>query len=344
MTKKLQISLLALLGLILYSSMIIGQTVNMSRYIELTATQGEWIKMEFSGDSINTDIMVVSGTKDTLLTIDTNWTGFKHYYSQTTTMRVYGNVKEFKVWENTDKLTGLDASNNKGLVFLDCYDNNITNINVSGLKNLWDFSCAYNSLTSLDISGLDSLSHLHCGGNQLTSLDIRGLSKLIGIACFDNQLSACGLDSIFHQLPSRFINNDATIYIQSDEETNPGVETCRDTIATNRNWKVVNYHNWGQILQPIVNITYSCPYFTLDIEEVKQDNISAKVYPNPAKDAINIETKEKIKDITLYDVAGKEILRTKEIKNIDVSYLENGIYILKLCTQKGTGEYKVIKQ
>jgi len=323
MRKKIQISLLTLFVLILYASMAIGQTVNMNRWIELTVTQGEWIKLGFIADLDSTNIRVISGsTYDTTLVVGADWKdNSKSFYAESATMRIYGNVKELNCGENGTKLIDIDVSNNTGIIALGCYSN---------------------SISSLDVSMLTNLISLYCPNNYLTSLNVSGCISLKEITCSGNNLSACGLDSIYHQLPQRGDNDKGSIYIKQDTNSNIGVFSCRDTIATNRNWKVLDFNN--NISINIVNISYSCSYFTLDIEGVKQDNISAKVYPNPAKDAINVETKETIKEIILYDVMGKEVLQTKETKDIDVSNLDNGIYILKLCTEKGTGEYKVIKK
>lgn len=345
MAKTIKKSLLALIGLVMFASTAIGQTVNMSRWIELNVQQGQWIRLDLAGDSIGTDIKVESGTKDTILTAYASSTGYIYYYAQGSIMRVYGDVKKFSCNENTRNLTGLNASNNTGLLFIDCYDNYISNINLNGLTSLNSLSCAFDSvLTTLNVSGLDSLANLHCGGNLLNNLDISGLKKLNWLVCFSNQFSACSLDSIFHQLPSRSISDDAKIYIKANQETNPGAETCRDSIATNKNWKVLNYIKEDNSGLPIVNTSYSCPYFSLNIEELEVNSLNkAKVYPNPANNALNIECNEKINSAIIYDTSGKELFRTKETKDIDVSSLNNGIYLLRVITNKGEGSYKVIK-
>lgn len=343
MAKAIKKSLLSLI-IVMFASTTIGQTVNMSRWIELNVQQGQWIRLDLTGDSIGTDIKVESGTKDTVLTVYESSTGYIYYYAQAPIMRVYGDVKKFSCNENTRNLTGLNASNNTGLLFIDCYDNYISNINLNGLTSLNSLSCAFDSvLTNLNVSGLDSLVNLHCGGNLLTNLDISGLKRINWLVCFSNQFSACSLDSIFHQLPQRSISDDAKIYIRANQETNPGAETCRDTIATNKNWKVLNYIIEDNSELPIVNTSYSCPYFSLDVEELVVNSLNAKVYPNPASNALNIECNEKINSAIIYDISGKELFITKETKDIDVSSLNNGIYLLKVITNKGEGSYKVIK-
>ncbi len=81
---------------------------------------------------------------------------------------------------------------------------------------------------------------------------------------------------------------------------------------------------------------------TTGMENVIQ---SISVYPNPAKDILNISSDEAVASIELYNMLGEKVLGTHCVANdisIDVSSLSNGAYILKIRTVKGVGEYKVI--
>lgn len=240
-----------------------------------------------------------------------------------------------------NSLISLDLSGLTYLTTLNCRDNSLTNINLSGLSSLNGLYCQNNALTNLDVRNLTALTMLNCYNNSITSLITSGCTNLNNISCYENELSACALDSVFHQLPNLQDSfYPGRIYIKNDSVTNPGTSTCRDTIARNRNWEVRDYSD----TLVIINTNYSCPYFTLDIEELDIDNISAKVYPNPVSSSLNIECSEKINSIIFYDTFGKELFRTKETKDIDVSTLTEGVYFLKLITNKGEGSYKVIKQ
>ena len=294
--------------------------INMDRWIELTVTQGQWIKLDLWADAENTPVKVESGTYDNTLIVGTDWIGFKNYYAQADTMKVYGNVIRFDCNENGSKITGLDASNNSGLTYLACVNNN---------------------LSSLDLTDLTALMCLNCFGNNLSSLNLTNLTALNYLNCSDNNLSACGLDSIFHQLPIRPVENKGNIYIKYGLDTNPGTSTCRDTIATNRNWLVLDED--GDI--PIVNTTYECPYFTIGIEDIMVNNVKVEIYPNPASNNLNIECEERISSLELYDALGRMLISKENVldnTSIDVSNLNSGIYILKIRTEKGSGEYKII--
>ncbi|MDR7211621.1 T9SS type A sorting domain-containing protein [Flavobacterium piscis] len=58
-----------------------------------------------------------------------------------------------------------------------------------------------------------------------------------------------------------------------------------------------------------------------------------EVYPNPTASLLNITSNDEIKLIAIYSLDGKLILETKENK-VDVSNLQNGLYIIKVTTNQ----------
>ncbi len=80
-------------------------------------------------------------------------------------------------------------------------------------------------------------------------------------------------------------------------------------------------------------------YLLTDIKVV--DN-QISIFPNPANDFIKIDSDLDC-ETSIIDITGKAILQTTE-KEIDLSNLESGIYILKINTDKKTYTRKLIKQ
>ena len=340
--------------------------VNMDRYIELTVQQGKYISFDLWANEENTGVKIESGTSDTTFVVGVDGTDFKTYYAGASTMRVYGNVSGFDCYGNYSYLTGLDVSNNKELEFLACakneissldasglavletlfcYNNKISSIKTTGCTNLMYFECDDNNITSLDVSGHANLIELYCYDNKISTIKIDGCESLYYIDCSGNQLSACGLDSILYQLPARTENDEGEIYIKDGAKTNPGALTCCDTLGTNRFWRVLDWND-GYGSTSIVNTTYACPDFLI-IEEMSASSFEINIYPNPASNNLNIECGEKINNLELYDALGRMLISKGNILNntsIDVSNLDSGIYILKIRTVKGSGEYKVVKK
>jgi hypothetical protein len=73
------------------------------------------------------------------------------------------------------------------------------------------------------------------------------------------------------------------------------------------------------------------------------DPSSAVTFTNPAKDILTFD--REVKSVTLYDMQGK-ILQTSLInsKEMNVSYLKPGVYILEMITKEGKSTGKLIKE
>ena len=68
-----------------------------------------------------------------------------------------------------------------------------------------------------------------------------------------------------------------------------------------------------------------------------------KVYPNPAKNSINVSSNEKIDFLELYSILGKLILTEDKTTNkLDVSGLNTGVYLLTIYSEKNRVVKKVI--
>lgn len=61
--------------------------------------------------------------------------------------------------------------------------------------------------------------------------------------------------------------------------------------------------------------------------------LSAKIYPNPVKDVLNISNKTELGQVTIYSVTGQLQMQQKVKGNaakLDVSYLSSGMYLVKI--------------
>ncbi|WP_160316443.1 T9SS type A sorting domain-containing protein [Flavobacterium akiainvivens] len=74
---------------------------------------------------------------------------------------------------------------------------------------------------------------------------------------------------------------------------------------------------------------------------------SVTLYPNPAKDVVNINAANNLQQVNLYDVQGR-LLQTEILNNtqttIDLSSRAAGIYFVKAYTQAGVKVQKVVKE
>jgi len=74
-----------------------------------------------------------------------------------------------------------------------------------------------------------------------------------------------------------------------------------------------------------------------------------KVYPNPAKQVLNIDVKKQIElsSISIFNTLGQQILvipNAQQTKQVDVSSLKTGNYFIKVTSNKGSASGKFVKE
>lgn len=74
---------------------------------------------------------------------------------------------------------------------------------------------------------------------------------------------------------------------------------------------------------------------------------SIQVYPNPVNDMLHLTSQEAIKNIRIVDLSGKTVYESvynlTEI-NVDVSYLQQTIYLMQITTENQTNTVKISKK
>ena len=188
--KKVVLFFALAVGLLASAATVQAQTVNTSRYITLTVSNGEVIKLDFKAAAANTSVRIKSGITDTTITVGTSWKGITSYTAADSVMTVYGDIIVFYCSNNRAKLTAIDLSHHTQLTELYCTNNKITSLDVSNNTQLTGLYCTSNQLSSLNASGCTQLKTLNCVSNQLLSLNVSGCTQLTKVECFSNRLSS----------------------------------------------------------------------------------------------------------------------------------------------------------
>lgn len=96
------------------------------------------------------------------------------------------------------------------------------------------------------------------------------------------------------------------------------------------------------------NDTYQItPRFAADIDialSIEENTINGlSIYPNPAQDVVTISTASNTeKEVSVFDITGKLVLRTMTINTINVQTLETGIYLMTINENNATATAKLI--
>lgn len=112
------------------------------------------------------------------------------------------------------------------------------------------------------------------------------------------------------------------------------------TIITNPDsW----YYIFVATIEPYANVTLNSSLLGV----TDQSLVNFNYYPNPVTDVLNLSASQNIDSVEIFNVSGQLVYR-EEIqmteKSIDLSYLQNGLYVLYLTADKVTSNYKLIKK
>jgi hypothetical protein len=136
----------------------------------------------------------------------------------------------------------------------------------------------------------------------------------------------------------------AWCYQDSYANRNNGVPANGGTFVTNSftyggNAAFVAPNNTCAFISTAINLGS----FTLSNESFNLIE-GLKMYPNPAKNILYIETALNSNiDVTIVDVLGKEVLNTKAVNNsVDVTSLQSGIYIVKIAEEGKNATRKLV--
>ena len=84
---------------------------------------------------------------------------------------------------------------------------------------------------------------------------------------------------------------------------------------------------------------------TLNPENVEELSSSFNIYPNPVNDMLFIEAEIEIEEVVVYDTFGRQqtTVNGQQTSSIDVSSLNNGVYLIRIKTNDGVVTKRFVK-
>ena len=79
-------------------------------------------------------------------------------------------------------------------------------------------------------------------------------------------------------------------------------------------------------------------------EPLKPVSASVTIYPNPTGDMFSVRSGSQVEEIVVSDLSGRVLLRTERTAQADVSALPQGLYLVRIRTEKGSCVKKLVKQ
>lgn len=123
---------------------------------------------------------------------------------------------------------------------------------------------------------------------------------------------------------------------QSYESINIGFDTSVDNSQYNffesgDGW--LNSSMPGSLMiRPVVGDKYY-----VNIEELVAEEMPLNIYPNPASDFVKIggEMADRCVEVAIFDMTGRMLLHSYDVDGVNVSDLQNGIYMMRVITDDG---------
>lgn len=235
-------------------------------------------------------------------------------------------------------LTNLNFSNNPSLNFLDAsFNSTLTNININNCPELEYIYANYCDLNSIDVSQNPQLKRLVLGvdygfnvvSNNLESVDVSNNPLLERLA-----VNYCNIQLL------NVKNGNNPVLTQLNARNNPALYCIQVDDVTAANNGELPYSQW--YLDTQTDFSEDCE---LQISEFMAKSV--KIFPNPVKAILNLESPDyiDIKNISIYDILGRLILQNDtDFKQLNISNLASGTFLLKMETSKGRVISKFIKE
>ncbi|WP_300671282.1 T9SS type A sorting domain-containing protein [Soonwooa sp.] len=251
--------------------------------------------------------------------------------------------------------------------------NNISSLDgIKYFKNLKSLDCSSGQLTTIDFENLNNLELLYCNKNKIASfVNFDVVKKLLYLDCSDNLLTSIDLSQSSVLAERHYTlfklrnNNFQAINLQNNKTTaymilaswedcpffydNMGTNSCTYLPKLQGNPNLtslkVNCADKGFYKQDYPFAVDNCDLISTN--EVSKN--SFKIYPNPAKDVLTIESTSNIEKIEIFDASSKlvfnEIVKNPTIKaRISLDKLLPGVYQIVIKSKSGTSSQKIIKE
>jgi hypothetical protein len=241
------------------------------------------------------------------------------------------NLEEASAYTGSLDFSNLGITDISGLQ----YFTSISELYISG-NNITDLSLLFGNKSNVAsktsqmknslVTTFEGLQVLDCSNNNLTNLDLSGITTLTTLDCSNNQLETLNLKNSSNSILTTFnaTSNSSLLCVQVD-----------DAVYSSSNWTNIDAQT---------SFNTSCA--SLGIDDFKQQEF--KVYPNPTKDIIMLQTNNAIDGVFIYNLFGQEVQSFKKeslVQNtIDISEYLLGMYIIKAQINSKTYTVKFIKE
>jgi hypothetical protein len=117
--------------------------------------------------------------------------------------------------------------------------------------------------------------------------------------------------------------------------------TCDATLLSLGTYNALLKFLSNDPVNPQVDVPVTFTVAGVGIDEASK--LGVMIFPNPAKDVINVTATDKISSVSISDFSGK-VVYTGAAGSIDISSFASGVYFIQTVTVKGTANTKFVKK
>ena len=199
---------------------------------------------------------------------------------------------------------------------------------VTNMELMFKEASGFNgSIINWNTSSVTKMGAMFAGSSDfnqdLSSWDVTNVTSMSNLLN-DSGLSKANYDTILNSWSEQDVQSDVTLGAA-------GINYCNGADARQR---LIDTNGWI-----IIDAGLNCS--TAGVDDQNQLDIS--IYPNPTSDMVYIEGNYTQLKVVIYNVLGKEILNEPITNSINISHLDNGVYILQLSDGVKLSTRKIIK-
>ena len=202
------------------------------------------------------------------------------------------------------------------------YDNNGTLLNTKTLNDYYWFP-AVTVFPDNTLPMVASAFPTQINAGSVTKIDLKNI-----VSDADNLSSA-----IVKSIKSNSNSTAVSAKVNSEDEL---VLTPLSAGTANL---VISFNSNGKVVEKSLTVISSSLAATADVKK-----LDLSIYPNPTTEILNVKTPDKVLEVSVFDISGKQINAKIINGQINVNSLLKGNYILRIVTDKAVYQEKFIKK
>lgn len=220
-------------------------------------------------------------------------------------------------------------------------------------------NCTWDMITNVNFAGIDNTTGCGVGfTNYNMTADVEiGSTYTLSVTAESEPFSS--LFAFIDWNGNGVLDDDGEVYALGSWTTAPGLQTLTQDIEVPASAEIGEIEMrvflvWSETeltdLDPCAAVAYGeVENYKVNVQSsasISDFSSSFSVYPNPAKDVLNISNSigAEINTITVSDINGRTVKQFGSVSQINISDLNAGVYFVNISSNEGSLTKKVVKQ